>query len=145
MRLLLLPLFLILTGCGPSAEEAAEAKLEAEQAAERANAPSLATMPDDWVDIGRDSPGDQEWYEGGTLHKATAAQWAAASSSNRLATAGDWSATKLGESRVRQLGMNGLRSYAQQLVNCVNEATSDGPSNQTVGGIAAACAILMES
>jgi hypothetical protein len=54
MRLLLLPLFLILTGCGPSAEEA----LEAKQAAERANAPSLATMPDDWVDIGRDRPSD---------------------------------------------------------------------------------------
>lgn len=86
---------------------------------------------------------DTKWYEGGTLHKATAAEWSSASPSNQLATAGDWSAIILGETRVRELGLDGLRSHAQQMVACVNTAISDGPSNQAVSEVAAGCSILM--
>ena len=32
----------------------------------------------------------KEWYEGGTLHKASVAQWHQADEHNRIATAGDW-------------------------------------------------------
>ena len=31
-----------------------------------------------------------EWYEGGTLHKATVQEWQQATYENRLATSGDW-------------------------------------------------------
>jgi hypothetical protein len=90
------------------------------------------------------APMDTNWYEGGTLHKATAAEWSSASSGNQLATAADWSATMLGESRVREMGLDGLRSYAQQMVACVNAAISDGPSNQAISEVAAGCGILLE-
>ena len=90
-------------------------------------------------------PSLAEWYEGGNLHRATAAEWASASASNRLATAGDWSVAILGENRVQQMGMNGLRAYARQLVNCVSEAVSGGPRNQAVSEVAAACGILMDN
>jgi hypothetical protein len=86
---------------------------------------------------------DTKWYEGGTLHKATAAEWSSASPSNQLETAGDWTAIILGETRVRELGLDGLRSHAQQMVACVNTAISDGPSNQAVSEVAAGCSILM--
>lgn len=32
----------------------------------------------------------KEWYEGGTLHKASVAQWHQADEHNRIVTAGDW-------------------------------------------------------
>ena len=32
----------------------------------------------------------KEWYEGGTLHKASVAQWHNADEHNSIATAGDW-------------------------------------------------------
>ena len=32
----------------------------------------------------------KEWYEGGTLHQASVAQWHQADEHNRIATAGDW-------------------------------------------------------
>ena len=32
----------------------------------------------------------KEWYQGGTLHQATYAQWNSASYQNKLATASDW-------------------------------------------------------
>ena len=32
----------------------------------------------------------EEWYKGGTLHKASVAQWHQADEHNRIATAGDW-------------------------------------------------------
>jgi hypothetical protein len=54
-----------------------------------------------------------QWYKGGTLHRATTAEWASASASTRLATAGDRSVAILGERRVQQLGKNGVSAYAR--------------------------------
>lgn len=90
------------------------------------------------------APAFADWYSGGTLHRATASQWHAASSANRLATAADWSVRILSENRIRQLGMRGWQNYAQQLADCVSTATSGGPQNQAVSEIAAACVILMD-
>ena len=89
------------------------------------------------------SPAMAEWYKGGSLHRAMAAEWNSATPANRLATAGDWSAAMLGEACVRRMGLGGVREYAQKLVICVSEAVPDGPSNLVVSEIAAACFILM--
>jgi len=89
------------------------------------------------------TPAIADWYAGGTLHRANAGQWQTANAANRLATASDWSAHILGEQKVREIGMIGLKDHSQLMSNCVTEATSGGPSSLPVSEIAAACAILM--
>ena len=89
------------------------------------------------------TPSFADWYEGGTLHSANFGQWNSASASNRLATAGDWSAYILGEDEVRRIGMDGLRRRAQQLSNCVTEAAKGTPPNIAANQAAAACVLLL--
>lgn len=86
---------------------------------------------------------DPNWYEGGNLHRATAAEWDTASSSNQLATAADWSVTALGTSRAQALGWDGIRLHAEQIVFCVNEAIANGPRDQPVSEVAAGCVALL--
>ena len=89
------------------------------------------------------TPSFADWYEGGTLHRANFGEWKSASASNRLATSGDWAAHILGETQVRQMGMDGLRRRAQQLSNCVTEAATGTSPNLAASQAAAACAVLM--
>jgi hypothetical protein len=85
-----------------------------------------------------------EWYSGGTMHRATLAEWRTADPEDRLATAADWSVRILGENRVRQVGMAGIRPYAEQLVACVNEvALEEGAAHFSAAEMAAACSTLL--
>lgn len=89
------------------------------------------------------APSFADWYEGGTLHRADFGEWKSASASNRLATSGDWAAHILGDVQVRQMGMDGLRTRAQQLSNCVTEAATGTSPSLAASQAAAACAVLL--
>ena len=80
-----------------------------------------------------------EWYEGGTLHKATAAEWQAATASNKLATAADFlAAIKAARS------MSELKTKGNALQKCITESTKDSIShNLKVSEVAAACVVLL--
>ena len=86
-----------------------------------------------------------KWYEGGTLHNATAVQWSRASERNRLATAADWAAVALGENRPKSV--DDLKPYAWDFMVCVDNATADpalvDASGVTLASLAAQCALLM--
>jgi len=80
-----------------------------------------------------------EWYEGGTLHRATAQQWHDASSENRLATAADFAA-----SADTSVGLNELRERASALQICISTATSDSSlGSLKVAEVAAVCIIQL--
>jgi len=83
--------------------------------------------------------GRGQWYEGGTLHRATMAEWRRATSANRLATAADMAlkAPRVAATVKSSGTMSTLRPYATALEACVSE--------QAVGRVAelaAACIIL---
>lgn len=86
------------------------------------------------------------WYEGGTLHRATVSQWNNSTYANRLATASDWAARRPNiKAEVRRSGtMETLRPYAEDLVECVDEAAAgQGYETTSVAELAAGCMILM--
>lgn len=81
------------------------------------------------------------WYDGGDLHRATLAEWIAATEHNRLATAGDFVAklSKLDD-------LEKLRTMAERLMACLDEASAGaGKENddKAVSEIAATCYILL--
>ena len=84
------------------------------------------------------------WYEGGALQRATLRQWLRASRRNQLATAAGWTIQTLGEAKVRQLGMEGWRLFANNLITCVNAAAVPDMMDRSVTEIVAACTILLE-
>ena len=79
-----------------------------------------------------------EWYEGGTLQRATALEWNRATHRNRMASAADWASAVL-LSIDQPVNMDGLRLYADSLVRCVNEAVRDGPDSLQLTQVAAIC------
>ena len=88
----------------------------------------------------------KQWYEGGTLHYATVAEWQNASYTNKIATAADWVASSpKGKSVFRETGdINSLKPYVLNLINCVDEAAAgEGYGNMKIAEIAASCIILM--
>jgi hypothetical protein len=88
----------------------------------------------------------KNWYEGGTLHYATVAEWKNASYVNKLATAADWAASSpKGKELFKATGdVNSLKPYALSIISCVNEATAgEGTENMKIAEIAASCLILM--
>ncbi len=99
------------------------------------------------VQYGARSPSGSKWYVGGTLHKATISEWNKASYSNKLATAADWvvNISPRIKAKVQRSGsMDALRSYAAELVTCVNEtAAGEGYSNMKAGEIAVSCGVIM--
>lgn len=73
----------------------------------------------------------EEWYKGGTLHKATVAEWNGASFQNKLATSADWfvSITK-SYNKTLQIEMDSLdnsqylsllKYSSQRLEQCVSK------------------------
>lgn len=107
--------------------------------------PPVRTVPDSSSHTQRSSY--QKWYEGGTLHTATLAQWRRASARNRLATAADWAASYL--MRVRRIPTSQLnmerdvRPLAEAMVREVNSVMDlDGMDNQKVSELAAAAVIM---
>ena len=83
------------------------------------------------------------WYVGGTLHRATYGQWSRGTPRDQLATASDWAVKILGEPRVMQIGMDGLKVYAANLVTCVNAAGTRSVMNHPVTELVAACSVLL--
>ncbi len=87
-----------------------------------------------------------KWYQGGTLHRATVNEWNNASYSNKLSTASDWASTRPSiKAKVRDSGdMDTLRPYANELVQCLDNAASrKGYGNTSISELAASCMILM--
>ncbi len=88
-----------------------------------------------------------EWYQGGTLHNATIADWWKATPANRLATCGDF---------IARLHMDGalnlpitdvpsIKPYATELVAFIDAATVDfeGVKQEKVSDMAAMGVLLM--
>jgi len=85
-----------------------------------------------------------EWYEGGSLHKATLSQWSAAPYRNKLATSGDFVAGMRDKINVNTQTIEDVKTYAVHMVKCINEVAIDPKlGRQKVSEIAAGCAILM--
>ena len=82
----------------------------------------------------------KEWYEGGTLHNATAGRWRAGSPENQLATAADW-VTKI----VKVSGLDDIKWKAIEVRSCVNLATVDSAMhNQNASDIAVLCIVQLK-
>ena len=83
-------------------------------------------------------PNKREWYDGGTLHKATAAEWNRASSRNKLATAADWVAfVRLDQGEI--ISMGDLRSQSQELMDCVGAFALQVEYDWNIAESAAVC------
>jgi hypothetical protein len=100
-----------------------------------------------------------EWYEGGTLHKASIQIWRESTDSNRLATSADWfvSITKSQNPEYkkkmdkldRSQYLYNLKSHSIQLERCISEMargkTSDKLIKPTdkIAEIASICYVTM--
>lgn len=78
------------------------------------------------------------WYEGGTLHQATAAEWIESNDANRLATAADWVTSLTGWETLTE-----AKEKSEDLKICVNRSAPSSPSEMQAAELAVACAILM--
>lgn len=85
-------------------------------------------------------PISEEWYKGGTLHKATVKQWNSATQKNKLATCADFVAVA-----DNTVSMTELKRRATNLMNCINEATRglDELNNDKVSEMATVCIITL--
>ena len=89
------------------------------------------------------TPPAKEWYEGGTLHKATVGQWHRATYANRLATCADWVVAANRAEAERDFST--VKPKAIELEKAIMEATKGIPEIQDhqVAEYAAMCIILM--
>jgi len=80
------------------------------------------------------------WYEGGSLHKAKISNWKASTDKNKLATCADFMATV-----DNSVSMDELKKRATNLKNCIDKAVEglEITNNQSVSGIAASCITIM--
>jgi len=82
------------------------------------------------------------WYEGGTLHDATLAEWSNATDANRLATAADWTVIAFDGVPVLE-----IRIYANDLLICIDEIFDGYLERSSEGApisdLAALCAIKL--
>ncbi len=144
-------LALILAGCGGSQQQDSSNK-KTEPNAKSEIKPEL---PESKL---RESD-DSAWYSGGSLHDKSAIDWQGASSANKLATCADfvsniWMAEKFKPQIQSSItSVESLKPYAQELVDCLDEATKAEPdsllnsriyTNQEVASMAAICMILMD-
>ena len=87
-----------------------------------------------------------KWYENGTLHKTSVAEWNSATYANKLATAADMAMAnpQIKEKVMSSGSIDTLRPFAVQLVICIDEAAAgQGYGNTGVAQLAAGCMILM--
>ena len=90
-------------------------------------------------------PQSAEWYSGGTLHKATIAEWHQATYANRLATCADW--VKALEEPETEIDYSTVKPKAIELEKCITDATVDIPvirKNHDVSKYAATCIVLLD-
>ncbi len=69
----------------------------------------------------------KEWYEGGTLHKATVAEWGHAGRSDKLATAADWISACLQKEGKLPKDMEVMELMAMRMVSELDRATEGLP------------------
>jgi hypothetical protein len=90
-------------------------------------------------------PPNKQWYQGGTLHKATITEWKVATQENRLATSADMIAATLKSEGTQLSNINELFPLASALERCISEARDSAQVNsQKVADLAADCSILMK-
>lgn len=152
-RYAILMLALIIAGCGDSDKKTEQnSQLDAKPGIK----PELPESKDN--EIFRESD-DSAWYSGGSLHDKSAIDWQGASSANKLATCADfvsniWMAEKFKPQIQSSItSVESLKPYAQEIVDCLDEATKAEPdsllnsriyTNQEVASMAAICMILMD-
>lgn len=90
---------------------------------------------------------DLPWYEGGTLQKATVADWDNATPQNQLATSGDFIASLAAVSDIskeKASEQEQIKKRAIELRNCVNKAIDepDTPPERPVAELVVLCTIL---
>ncbi len=101
----------------------------------------------------------KEWYEGGTLHNATALEWQNATFQNKLATCGDfvskaWQNKSFKpEIQSKITSMDTIMVFAKELVKALDVAFKKDPDpkkneityrNQTVSSSVAMLMVMME-
>ena len=89
-------------------------------------------------DLRQEPVQSRAWYSGGTLHRATVADWRAASDRNRLATAADFATTILQPNSVEEIA-----GPAREMESCITLAVDSAPGTMRVSEIGAVCAVLM--
>jgi hypothetical protein len=93
------------------------------------NSGGIAALAVLWAAAPGAAPAAEAWYEGGTLQKATAAEWARAAPENQLASAADFIAALNGVSDIASVkdaaALADIRKRAAELQACVNKAIAD--------------------
>jgi hypothetical protein len=80
-----------------------------------------------------------EWYAGGTLHKATLQTWKLSTEENKLATCADFVANTKEYDDLDQ-----MKADATEVMNCIDEAAMGNDLEyQKTNEIAAGCVILL--
>jgi RNA polymerase subunit RPABC4/transcription elongation factor Spt4 len=86
---------------------------------------------------------EKKWYEGGTLHRATIADWRLATDENKLATCSDFIALTRKE-KGKAYNETEILAESYALKKCIDEANKGVDiSNWKVVDIAAPCLILL--
>ena len=87
----------------------------------------------------------EKWYEGGSLHKSSPAEWRKSSHKNKMATAADWVLSRPSIlKKVKKSGnINTGRPYATELVKCIETSLKGVNAGGSTAEIAAACMVLM--
>jgi hypothetical protein len=90
-----------------------------------------------------------EWYVGGTLHKATVSEWKNATERNKLATCADIVASiKKFHNDSYNGDVTSMKRDAIQMMNCIDETVKGNVAenaNMKINEIAAACSILFDA
>lgn len=92
-------------------------------------------------DIERSAPPGSPWYSGGNLHKAKLSDWVRATYANRLATSGDFIATRWKMQNRRFRNTEEVKVYATQLEKSITEVCEVGVADQPVSEVAVFCTI----
>ena len=87
------------------------------------------------------------WYEGGTLQKATVADWTAATPENQLATSADFIASLNSVPDISKASpgeQENIRKLATDLRNCVDETAThpDTPRDKAVAELVVLCTVM---
>jgi hypothetical protein len=83
----------------------------------------------------------KNWYEGGTLHRATMVEWKMGSPADKLATAGDFVSHTRDKFKpdVKPASVGAVRPLAVELMACIENAYDDKLANQKVASLAFLC------
>lgn len=86
----------------------------------------------------------KQWYEGGSLHSSTVAEWKTASYENKLATAADWLASSKWKGHLNTSSdFDNMKQKAEILVAAVDKAVSgNAPDSWKMNEITAAILVM---